>query len=83
MDLVQIDKKSNHIKNLVDKYKKKTRISSTANYSASLPKSGFQPMVVTFIPTTPSSIANPWPVDKKIDQQTEMIQSLALFICTL
>lgn len=30
-----------------------------------------------------SSAANSWPVDKKFDQLTEMIQSFTLFIYTL
>lgn len=39
--MVQTNKKSNWIEDLIDKYKKKTQISFTANYSTSLPKSAF------------------------------------------
>ena len=80
VDLVWTDKKSKWIEDLVDKYEKKTRISSVTNYSAPLPKFAFQPPVATFIPTTYSGAADSWPVDKKIDQLIEMMQSLALSV---
>lgn len=41
VNLVQIDKKSNYIDDLIDKYKKKTQISYAANYSTFLFKSAF------------------------------------------
>lgn len=83
VNLVWIDKKSDQIEDLVDKCKKKTQISSAANYSTILPESALQPLIVTFIPTTFSGVANSWPINKKIDQLIEVMQSLALFVCTL
>lgn len=41
VDLVQIDKKSNKIENIVNKYDIKTQISSATKHSASLPVSAF------------------------------------------
>ena len=67
VNLVWTDKKSNWIKDLVDKCKKKTQISSAANYPTPLPESIFQPPVATFIPMTYSGVADSRPVDKKID----------------
>lgn len=67
VDLVWTDKKSDQIKDLVDKYEKKTQISSAANYSTFLPKSVFQTPVTTLIPITHCGAANSWPVNKKID----------------
>lgn len=59
VDLVLTDKKSDQIEDLVDKYKKKTRISFAANYFALLPKSAFQLPVATLIPMTPFGAADP------------------------
>ena len=83
VDLVRTDKKSDRIEDLVDKCEKKTRISSAANYSTPLPESAFQPPVATPIHSAYSSTADPRPVDRKIDQLTEMMQGLALSVRTL
>ena len=83
VDLVRTDKRSDRIEDLVNKYETKIQISFAANYSAPLPESVFQPPVATRISTTHSGTADSRPVDKKIDQLTEMMQSLALSVCTL
>lgn len=83
VDLVWTDKKSDWIENLIDKCEKKTQISFATNYSTFLSKSAFQPPVATFIPITYFGAANSRPVDKKIDQLTKMMQSLALSVHTL
>ena len=83
VDLVWIDKKSDRIEDLVDKCEKKTRISSAANYSIPLPESAFQPPLATPIYSVHSSIADLWLVYRKIEQLTEMMQGLALFVRTL
>lgn len=83
VDLVRTDKKTDRIEDLVDKCDTKTRISSGANYSTPLPESAFQPPVATIIPTAYPGAADPRPVDKKIDQLTEMMQGLALSVRTL
>lgn len=83
VDLVRTDKRSDQIEDLVDKCEKKTRISSAINYSTPLPDSAFQPPVATSIPIIYSGAADPRPVDKKIDQLTEMMQGLALSVRTL
>lgn len=83
VDLVWTDKKSDWIKDLVDKCENKIRISSAINYSTPLPDSVFQPPVATFIPITYSGAVDPRPVDKKIKQLTEIMQSLALLVRTL
>ena len=83
VDLVRTDKKSDRIEDLVDKCEKKSQISFATNYSAPLPESAFQPPIATLIPTTYSGAADSQPEDKKIDQLTEMMQSLALSVCTL
>lgn len=83
VDLVRTDKRSDRIEDLVDKCEKKTRISSAFSYSTPLPDSAFQPPVATSLPITYSGAADPRPVDKKIDQLTEMMQGLALSVRTL
>lgn len=67
VDLVQIDKKSNQIKDLFDKCKKKTWINSTINHSISLSKSAFQLSLTIFISMIHFSKADFWAVDKKIN----------------
>lgn len=81
--MVWINKKSDKIEDLVNKCEIKTRISSTASYSAPLPVSAFQPPIATLIPIIYFGTADSWPVDSKIDQLTKMIQSLTLSIRTL
>lgn len=83
VNLVWIDKKSDKIEDLVNKYEVKTQICSPANFSASLPASAFQPSITMPIPTIYSGIADPRPVDSKIDQLIEMMQKLALSIHSL
>ncbi|MCJ1348653.1 hypothetical protein MMC31_006886, partial [Peltigera leucophlebia] len=83
VDLVRTDKKSNRIEDLVDKCEKKTQISSATNYFTPLPESAFQPPVATLITKTYSDAADPRPVDRKIDQLTEIMQGLALSVRTL
>lgn len=58
MDLVQTDKKSDRIKDLVNKCKVKTRISLATNYSSLLPTSVFQLPVAMHIPTIYSGISD-------------------------
>lgn len=73
VDLVWMDNKSDRIENLIDKYEKKTQISSATKYSIFLPHSTFQLLVAIFIFTIYSGLANFWLIDKKIDQLIEMI----------
>ena len=83
VDLVCTDKRMNRIEDLVDKCEKNTRISSAINHSTLLPESAFQPPVAVPINTVSSSAAHFQPLDKKLDQLTEMFQGLLLSVRTL
>ncbi len=83
MNLVSTDKKSSGIEDLVDKCKKKSRISSSANKLTFLLESSFQLSVAPVASTLYSNSATIRPTDKKMNQFIEIIQSLVLLVRTL
>lgn len=68
VDLVCIDKKTDHIEDLIDKYEKNIQISSAINHSTFLPKFAFQPPVAVPINITYSNRTHSQSLDKKLDQ---------------
>ena len=76
--IVKSDEKNIQVSNLIDRYDKEALINSLSNSSASLLDSTFKSLVATF---TVNFVAKS--EDKNIKQLTEMMQSLALSICTI
>ena len=78
IDLIRTDKKNDRITDLVDKYEKKSKITSTLNTTAPLPESAFQPPIAPVTVATPGLTVNAG--EKKIDELTEMIRGLAFSV---
>ena len=82
--MIQVEKESQRVKDLIEKCNQKTRISSTPNRLIIPPfVSTYQPLnfpAVTFVQTTSMDYR---PVDGKTDHLTEMIKGLTLLVRTL
>ena len=76
--IVKSDEKNIQVSNLIDKYDEKALINSLSNPSAPFLDSTFKSLAAT---STVNFVAKL--EDKNIKQLTEMMQSLALSICTI
>ena len=80
--MVQVEKESQRIEDLVEKCNQRTRISSTPNVTPpSVPT--HQPLNFSATTSVQISGADYRPVDRKIDHLTEMIKGLAISVRTL
>ncbi len=82
--LVQVEKKSQEVEDLVEKCDYKTRISSIPNCPfMQSPISTFQPLIPPTHTPVQTGRADYQPVDKKINHLTEMMRVLALSVRNL
>ncbi len=81
IDLIRTDKKNYQITDLVDKCEKKSKITSTLNTTAPLHKSAIQPPIAQVTVAALGLTVNAG--EKKMDEPTEMIRSLAFSVRTL
>ncbi len=82
--IVQVEKKSQEVEDLVKKCDYKTHISSTPNRLLKQPPIPTYQLLIFLAPTSVQiSGADYRPLDKKIDHLTEMMKGLALLVQTL
>ena len=82
--MVQVEKESQGVEDLVEKCNQRTRISSTPNHLITPPSvSTYQPLNFPAVTPVQTTSADYRPVDRKIDHLTEMMKGLALSVRTL